>query len=554
MRGRDVFMQSLVAHGVEHVFGNPGTTESPLLDALAGYPSITYVCCLHEAVAVGAASYYARQARRCALVNLHVAPGLGNAIGMMFNALKAQAPMVITAGQQDTRMLRRAPVLSHDLAAMAAPVCKWSTQVNSADEMDEVMRRAFRVASEAPAGPVFVALPIDVMEQETDNAALPPGRVFTRGAPDGEGLAQASALLAHAASPAIVTGDAVGRSGAMDGLVALAETLGAPVFGEGIRGHVSFPATHDHWRGGVPFDAAGIREALGDADVVLLLGGPFFEELWHAPGQPFPAGAKIIHCEPCEAMLGLNHPPDVGLVGDMAVTLDALNGALESCLTKSAREAAGRRAAGLAERRRAEAAARAARREKAWSRSPISMPRALAELRAGTPEHALVVEETITASLDFAAEFAPSRADGYLGARGGGIGQGLAGAPGAAIADPGRPVLCVSGDGSAMYSIQALWTAAHLSLPIVFAILVNREYRVLKHNLDIYRQRFGVEPGERYPHMDLHTPALDFVELAAGMGVPARRIDDPAQIAPALREAFAAGGPHLLAIGIEGKR
>ncbi len=554
MRGRDVFMNSLVAHGVEHVFGNPGTTESPFLDALREHPSIRYVTCLHEAVAVGAASYYARQAGRCPVVNLHVAPGLGNAIGMIFNALKAQAPMVVTAGQQDTRMLRRAPVLSHDLAAMAAPVCKWSTQVQNADEMDEVMRRAFRVDCEEPAGPVFVALPIDVMEQPTANGAQAPGQIQVSARPDSADVGRAAQWLARAGSPVIVVGDAVGRAGAMDDLVRLAELLGAPVYGEAIRGHVSFPASHAHWRGGVPFDAAGIRGTLGDADAVLLLGGAFFEELWFSPGQPFPKGAKVIHAEPAASLVGTNHPPDIGLVGEMGAVVRALFGAVSDQLDADQRERAAVRAAALADSRRTADETYRARRDKAWSRSPISMPRALAELAAATPTDAVIVEETITASLDFAAAFAPSRADGYLGARGGGIGQGLAGAPGAAVAAPGRPVLCVSGDGSAMYSIQALWTAAHLNLPIVFAILVNREYRVLKHNLDIYRQRFQVASDGGYPHMDLGEPALGFAAMAESMGVPGELVSDPEAIGPAIRAAFAAGGPRLVAIEIEGKR
>ncbi|MEZ5651681.1 MAG: thiamine pyrophosphate-binding protein [Burkholderiaceae bacterium] len=554
MRGRDVFMNSLLAHGVEHVFGNPGTTESPFLDALGDYPSIRYVTCLHEGIAVGAASYYARQAGRCPVVNLHVAPGLGNAIGMIYNALKAQAPMVVTAGQQDTRMLRRAPVLSHDLAAMAAPVCKWSTQVQNADEMDQVMRRAFRIACQEPAGPVFVALPIDVMEQSTDNLAQPPGAIRVRQRPDDDALGAAASLLAQADAPAIVVGDAVGRGGAMPALVALAERIGAPVFGEGIRGHVSFPAAHPQWRGGVAFDAAGIRAGLGDADAVLLVGGPFFEELWFAPGSPFPKGARVIQLETSEQTLGVNHSPDVGLVGDMALSLAALDAAVDDRLGAIEREQASLRVAELGEQARAAELARKARLEKAWNRSPIPMSRVMVELAAGTPENAILVEETITASLEFAAAFKPSRPDAYLGARGGGIGQGLAGAPGAAVAEPGRPVLCISGDGSAMYSIQALWTAAHLRQSIVFVILVNREYRVLKHNLDIYRQRFGLEAEASYPHMNLQEPALGFVELARGMGLSARHITVADDIEPALHDAFSAGGPHLIAIEIEGKR
>ena len=554
MRGRDVFMQSLLAHGVRHVFGNPGTTESPLLDALADYPAIEYVTALHEGMAVGAASYYARITGRTAVVSLHVAPGLGNGIGMIYNALKGGAPVVITAGQQDTRLLRREPILSHDLAAMAAPVTKWSTEVRSADEMDEVMRRAFRIANDPPFGPVFVSLPIDVMEQTTTHSAMPPGRSWRTGAPDPAAIAEAAALIAAARAPVLVVGDAPGRGDAIDELVALAERLGAPVWFEGIRGHVSFPNAHPQARGVLPFDAAAIRKALGDADLVLLVGGAFFEEIWFTPGSPFPAGAKVVQLETSTRPLGLNHAPDVGVVAGMAQGLAALDAAVAAATDDAWRAAAQARREALAARRDVERAAYRARADKAWARTPISMPRVMAELRAATPAHALVVEESITASVDFAANFPFDAADQYLGARGGGIGQGLAGAIGASVGQPGRPVLCVSGDGSAMYSIQALWSAAHHRLPIVFAILANREYRVLKHNLDIFRQRFDAPSDRPYPRMDLTGPDLGFVELAAGLGVPGVRVTKAEDLGAAIRDAFEAGGPRLVEIEIEGKR
>src|SRR5512134_2633880 len=174
MRGRQVLMETLVGQGVEYVFGNPGTTESPIIDSLEGYPQIRYILTLHEGVALGAASYYAQASRRTGVVNLHVAPGLGNALGMLYNALKAGAPLLVTAGQQDTRMRLRAPLLGHDRAAMAAPVTKWSVQAERADELGPLLHRALKVAHDPPSGPVFVALPIDVMEQDTDQGAVPP--------------------------------------------------------------------------------------------------------------------------------------------------------------------------------------------------------------------------------------------------------------------------------------------------------------------------------------------------------------------------------------------
>src|SRR5258707_4943057 len=221
MRGRQVLMQTLVNHGVDRIFGNPGTTESPLLDSLIDYPSIQYIVHLHEGVAVGAANFYAQASGKTAFVNLHVAPGLGNAIGMIYGALKNNSPMVVTAGQQDPRLRLRDPVLGHDLAAMAAPVTKWSVQVERADELGPILQRAFKIANEAPAGPVFVALPINMMEQETDIPPRTPATVFTASLPDPAGVAAMVRLIAAAKNPAIVAGDDIARAGAGKTLVKL---------------------------------------------------------------------------------------------------------------------------------------------------------------------------------------------------------------------------------------------------------------------------------------------------------------------------------------------
>ena len=180
MRGRQVFMESLIAHGVDRIFGNPGTTESPLLDSLAAYPSIRYVTALQESIAMCAASFYAQASGKTGIVSLHVAPGLGNAMGMLYCAMRANSPVIVTAGQQDTRLRLADPVLGHDLVSMAAPLTKWSVQVERADEMAPILRRAFKVAHDGPPGPVFIGLPIDVMEQETTNGAVTAGQLYRR--------------------------------------------------------------------------------------------------------------------------------------------------------------------------------------------------------------------------------------------------------------------------------------------------------------------------------------------------------------------------------------
>ncbi len=554
MRGRRVLMDSLVAHGVRHIFGNPGTTETPLLDSLPAYPQIDYIMALHEGVAVGAASFYAQASGRTPVANLHVAPGLGNAIGSLYGALKASSPLVVTAGQQDTRMRLTHPLLGHDLVAMAAPVTKWSVQAERADELAPILRRAFKVANDAPKGPVFVALPIDVLEQETSIEAIGPDKLWRSAHPDPAGVEAAASLLLKAQNPAIIVGDDVARSGAEAALVALAETIGATVWFEGLRHHASFPTSHPSYRQSLPADAAQIRKALGDTDLVLLLGGPFFEDIWYAAGGHFPAGSVVIQIEESSERLAFNNRLDVGIFGDMAASLAALTNAVRSRATADFERAAQQRNQALAELSAKEKEAYRARLEKAWSREPSAMPRVTAELRRGLPTDAVIVDESITASLDLARAFDYRGFGDYFGGRGGGIGQGLAGAIGVKVAMPDRVVVAISGDGSAMYSVQALWTAAHHGLPIVFVILSNRQYRILKHNVDVWRHNF--EPGTQHPyqHMDLTGPDLDFVHLAAGMGVEGVRVDKADDIAPALAKGVAANRPYLVEIAIEGKR
>jgi benzoylformate decarboxylase len=551
VRGRQVFMESLIAHGVEYIFGNPGTTESPILDALLDYPQLRYIVALHEGVALGAASYYAQATGRPAVVNVHVAPGLGNALGMLYNAFKARAPLVVTAGQQDTRLRLRGPVLGHDLVAMAAPLTKWSVQVERADEFALIMHRALKIATDPPAGPVFVALPIDVLEQETDQGPLPPGRLHRASEPDPAGIEAAAALLVGSRRPAIVAGDDAASAG--DDLAALAAQLGAAVWCEGIRARQVLPTAHPNFRLGLPFDAVAIRQALDGADVVLLVGGPFFEEVWYAPGSPLPPGAAAVQVESSPERLAHNLPVAVGLVSHPRPALSALRAAIERGASRAFRDAAAQRNDALRALKAQDARAQRARAAKRWDSAPIAVPRLMAEIEEALPPDAIVVDESITAGPDLARTVQFERAGDYVGARGGGIGQALPGALGVKLAHPDRPVVALSGDGSAMYSIQALWTAAHHGLAVAFVILNNREYRILKHNMDTYRQRFGAKPDRGYPNMDLVSPDLGFVDLARGLGVDAARVATPGELRPALDRALGAGRPFLVDVAIEGR-
>ena len=552
MRGGQVFMESLLLHGVDAIFGYPGTTENPLLDRLIDYPQLPYYVALHEGVAVCAASFHAQATGRTAVANLHVAPGLGNAIGMMYGALKAASPLVVTAGQQDTRMRFHNPLLSHDLVAMAEPVTKFAAEPQSADEMGPLLNRAFKIANEPPCGPVFIALPVDVMEQETTIGPTSTGPLLP-GVASADAIGRATALLLASSNPCMVVGDDASRQGGLTDLVALAEATGATVYHQGLRGHVCFPNRHPNYRGRTPFEAAGVKKLLSPHDLVLLIGGNFFEDVWYDSTGHMPDSATVIQLENTEGKLARSLPLDLGVTGELTDSLRGLVSRLREDAAAGYRSAAQARNAALQEDQQSRQAAARATLEKLHDAQPIAPVRAMHELSQAAPDNAIVVDESITASLEVAHHFDEQTNGDYYGGRGGGIGQGIAGAIGVQVANPDRRVLAVSGDGSAMYSIQALWTAAHHRLPIIFVILSNREYRVLKHNLDIYRARFDIGSNKPYPHMDLTSPQLGFPELAGGMGVPGEAVTAADNIAEAMARAKATDGPYLIEIVISGK-
>jgi benzoylformate decarboxylase len=393
-----------------------------------------------------------------------------------------------------------------------------------------------------------------VLEQETAVEAVGPGKLWRSSHPDPRGVEEVASLILKSNSPAIIASDDVARSGATEALVMLAETIGASVWFEGLRHHASFPTSHPSFRQSLPPDAAQIRKALGSSDAVILLGGPFFEDIWYAEGSHFPDGAVVVQIEESPERLAFNHRLDGGIVGEMSTSIAALTNALRSRQGEEFQHAAKRRNGALAELSARDKEAYRARLEKSWKREPSSMPRVMAELRRGLPDDAVIVDESITASLDLARTFDYRGPGDYFSGRGGGIGQGLSGALGVKVAMPDRPVVAVSGDGSAMYSVQALWTAAHHKLAIVFVILSNREYRILKHNVDVWRQNFEAGTQHPYQQMDLTGPDLDFVHLAAGMGVEGVRVEKADDIASVLATAVAANRPYLIEIAIEGKR
>ncbi|MDQ1444828.1 MAG: benzoylformate decarboxylase [Acidimicrobiaceae bacterium] len=529
MKGRDALLEVLDSEGVTHVFGNPGTTELPVIDALAARPDITYVLALQEASVVGMADGYAQATGRPAFVNLHTSAGLGNAIGNLTNAVANGTPLVVTAGQQDRRHLFTDPLLGGDLVGLARPVAKRVHEALNLTELGTVLRRAFNDAASPPTGPVFVSLPMDLLDEEGD-APVPPKSVIDRRTVPAD-LPQLAAILndTEAGELAIVVADEA--SEAVPLTVRLAETLGCVVHAASLHSSLVFPNHHPLFAGPLPATATAMAGVLGRYRTVLAIGAHPFLVYPYSPGPAVPEHVELLHVSPDPTRLGRTHPARLALVGDPAATIEALLPLL------TARPAVANDQSDLTET--------ALGRYGPAPMHPMAAAHAL--LHALPPETAVVDEAITTGSYvrGFHRNTEPRR---YFFARGGGLGWGMPAAVGVSLGLDGAPVLCVVGDGSAMYSPQALWTAAAHRLPVVFAVVDNRQYLILKRALD-GRKDEAARSGN-YVGMNLDDPPVDFVGLAQSMGVPGQRIDHADDIGDAMRAALDAGGPTLLEIPI----
>ncbi|MBI2468167.1 MAG: thiamine pyrophosphate-binding protein, partial [Candidatus Rokubacteria bacterium] len=272
MSGKRAFLELLRQEGVEYIFGNPGTTELPLMDGLVTEPGLAYVLGLQEAGVVAMADGYAEASGKLAVVNVHVAPGLGNALGMLYDAQKAGAPLLVTAGQHDQSFNFTEPILWADLPPIARPFVKWSAEVRRLQDLPRAVHRAAKTALAPPTGPVFLSLPADVLNAEGDVDLGAPTRVAPRLRGDRAAVEAAAALLAAAERPLIMAGDAVAQGDAHAELVRVAELLGAPVYAEGIANTASFPASHPLFRGTFVRQAPVVRQLLAQTDVLFSVG------------------------------------------------------------------------------------------------------------------------------------------------------------------------------------------------------------------------------------------------------------------------------------------
>jgi benzoylformate decarboxylase len=552
MHAAAALIAALRSVGVRHLFGNPGTTELPFLDALDG-SELHYVVGLQEATVVAAADGYAQATGDVGVANVHVAPGLANALSILHNAARSRSPVLLTAGQQDTRLLVHEPILAGDLVRMAEPFTKWAYEIRSADEAVSALGRAVTIALTPPTGPVFLSLPMDLMTEEIDVPAplARDAQVAPRPAiPGTADVARACGLLAGARAPVIIAGDGVGR--APDGiatLTRLAEVLGARVYGEPIYRRTNFPGDHPLWRGGLYPSPPAVRKALDDADVVVIVGADVFTWFLHGPGTPFRPGVPVIQIADDPRQIGRSYPVDLAFAAAITPALRLIGDELTERLSGPQRAAAADRRAQL-ERVRADFLARTrAAAEAEAERAPISPAYLMHTLAGLLPDDAVIVDESAS-SLPHVLRHLPFKRPGsFYGSKTGTLGWAMGASIGVRLAEPRRKVVVTIGDGSVMYAPQALWTAAHERLPITYVVANNASYAILKAGM----ATLGLAGAKKgfYPGMDLTAPEVDYVRLAESLGVRAVSVEKPRELRDALADGLAHPGPSLVDVSID---
>ncbi len=545
VRGADILLDVLRSEGTRYIFGNPGTTELPLIDALVRVPDIRYVWGLQEATAVAMADGYAQASGKPAFVNLHTAGGLGHGMGAIMNAKVARVPMVVTAGQQDLRHFLADPLLAADLVGMAAPIAKWSFEPNSLDDLPLIVRRAFYNSMSPPRGPVFLSLPMNILDELGSPPVLPASRIERASVGSGVPDLAAELMRFKPGRTVIVAGNDIAEVGVDEAIARVARLLGAPVYGSSWPSVNNFPSVNPFWRGSLPTTAKGISEILGQYDCMLGLGGKTLVAIVYTGRDPIPENIVFYHISEDGNDMCHNDAPKLGIVGNVKATLEFLAEELER---KISPETVEWNVDVAQEAREVQRQALQRQAEIADSEPNIRPIIAAQEILRSLPDGTLIVDEAPCANAFTQRMHRSTAAKQYFHNRGGALGWGMPASVGVSLAHEKAPVLCVVGDGSALYSPQAFWSAVHEETPVVFVLLNNGEYGILKEFMFNQPQYNAQKHG--FLAMDICNPAVDFQSLARSMGVAAQKVTSKAEISGTVEAALASGKPQLIEIQV----
>lgn len=545
--GHRKLLEQLAADGITHIFGNPGSSEEGLLDEISRFGDIQYILGLQEAALILIANGYALATRKPTVAQLHCSVGLGNALGSLYHASRMQrAPLVVIAGEAGVAYDALETHMSLDLVAFAMPVTKYAARATSPTSLLRLLRRCIKVACTPPVGPTFLAVPQDILDQHNDEPVLPTVIPDTRVTPLPEMITRAAQLLACAQHPVIVMGDGVAHADAQPELAHVADTLGAAVWGA-MSSEINIPWTHPLYLGltGHMYGADSHR-AVADADAVLIVGTYVFPEVFPQLDNPFRADAKIVHIDLNTYDIAKNHPVTLGLLGDPKPTLQLLAEELSEQMSEAQMAAARHRAEQISAHKDSEGTQQRQTDIADRMAVPLHMSAFAAELARQLPSDAMIFDESLTNSAALSRYMTSATAGHLYQTPGGTLGVGLPGAVGTKLAHPDRTVVGFSGDGGAVYTMPALWTAAHYRIGAKFVVCNNRSYRILKDNLAVYWRNHGIQNEDFPASFDIRDPAIDYVALAGGFGVPGVRVTQPDQIAESIATMLVHDGPFLI--------
>lgn len=545
--GNKKLLEQFIADGIEYIFGNPGTVEQGFLNELVNYPELKYIMTLQETIAVMTADGYARSTKKPAVVQLHSSPGIGNAVGAVYQAYRGHAPLVIIGGDAGIKFMNMDAQMAADLTGIMKPVTKYTTMALDKDSVLRTVRRAIKIASTPPMGPVYVCLPADVLDAVNTESVFPSVRISKATVPSKSAVQEIADALIMSENPVFFIGDGVSYGGAEQELQKLAELLGAEVYGADC-GELNMDNSHPCWRGmtGHMFGFASLP-VTQKGDVNLILGTYMLPEVFPELGDVFAPDSKVIHIDHNDYEIGKNHRVDIAVSADIKLTLELL--------IKAVKKASDKNKARFEKRFKALSKLSAKeRKDRLASFKPgaeLKMHEFAKALADKLPDDAVIFDEALTSSPELTAFAVPKLPGSYFQTRGGSLGVGFPGAIGAKVAQPEKTVIGFSGDGGSLYTIQALWTAAHHGINAKFVVCNNMSYKLLKLNISQYWKEHPDAFGNFPECFSIHEPAVDFVSVAKGFGVDALRVEKSEDVRKAVDMMLKSDGPFLIDLAIE---
>lgn len=548
MTGKQAILETLKEHNIQHIFGNPGTSEGPLIDMLGDYPNFKYIMALQESVAMGMGESFARSTNSTGFVSLHVDSGLANGIALMLDALNTGTPLVVTSANYDSRKINETKT---DLAELVRPVTKWAVELDLPDQIPSALRRAFNEANSHPKGPVYVGFTSNALEGMAEMTITGPSQKFDNVLPDPKAIQMASEKIINSQNPVLILGDRASDDQANNEAVEFAELLGLPVF-QSRGAEISFPSSHPQYMGIHTLRSKENRDELKNHDLIIAIGMDPFDELFYWGDVILEDNSNLIHIDPIYSRIGKSEPTYLGIVSNCKHALSQL---IQNIKTKTPNQFTERKSNTENEvQNRRNAYKSSVESQENWNSTPMSPARMMYEISKALPKNAIVVDDAISNRGALRNFIKAEKRDDLRGVRGQSIGGGIGATMGTQCAFPDQPVFGIIGDGSAMMTIQGLWTAANDKIPCKFIICNNGMYRVLKVNFNIYQKDvldLSETAGENLLYSNFDTP-FNITEIAQGMGITSERITDPSQIDSAIKRATEFNGPYLLDIVIDG--